>query len=68
MTAYMHYQGRAVEVSGWIAKGRRVPRLYPGDQGEQSGDYAVIDDEMMRWDGRQWVAAPDAIPLIRLVS
>ena len=68
VAAYMHYQGRAVEVSGWIAKGRRVPRLFPGDQGEQPGDYAVIDDEMVCWDGGRWIEAPNAHPLIRLVS
>lgn len=67
MTAYMNYQGRAVEVSGWIAKGRRVPLLYPGDRGEQPGDYAMIDDEMMRWDGTEWVVSPN-LPLLRIAN
>jgi len=68
VTAYMNYQGRAVEVSGWIAKGQRVPRLYPGDRGEQPGDFAVIDDEMMRWDGTEWVATSTAPPLLRVAN
>ena len=55
MADYMRYQGRAVEVFGWTPAGQAVPRLYPGDQGEQVGDYAVVNDRAMEWDGQSWV-------------
>ena len=59
MTEYMHYRGRAVEIYGWMPKGQTVPILYPGDQGENPGDLAVIDDQTVVWDGRKWTPAPD---------
>ena len=55
MSQYMHYSGRAVEVFGWTPAGQPVPRLYPGDQGERIGDYAVVDERATKWDGRAWV-------------
>ena len=55
MTQYMRYQGRAVEVFGWTPMGQGVPLLYPGDQGECVGDYAVVSDRAMEWDGTAWV-------------
>ena len=58
MTEYMRYQGRAVEIYGWTPSGQAVPQLYPGDQGEGVGDVAVVEDLVMRWDGRAWVASP----------
>jgi hypothetical protein len=32
-----------------------VPTLSLFDRGEKVGDYAVIDDEVMQWDGLMWV-------------
>ena len=58
MTEYMHYQGRAVEVYGWTPSGQAIPQLYPGDRGANVGDYAVVDDMAMRWDGDSWVPTP----------
>jgi hypothetical protein len=55
---YMRYQGRAVEVYGWTPSGQAVPQLYPGDQGEKQGDFAILDDIAMEWDGKSWVASP----------
>jgi hypothetical protein len=55
MAHYMHYQGRAVEVYGFTPSGQAVPRLYPGDQGEAVGDYAVVNERAVEWDGRAWV-------------
>ena len=57
MTRYMLYNGRAVEIYGWAARGRRIPRLYPGDKGDQPGDVAVIDDETVEWTGVSWEPA-----------
>jgi hypothetical protein len=57
MSMYMHYQGRAVEISDRVVKGRQIPRLYPGDQGEKWGDFAVVDDEIVFWDGNRWLPA-----------
>jgi hypothetical protein len=53
---YMQYRGRAVEASGWLAEGCDVPILYLGDQGEHAGDLAVVDNELVEWDGRGWTA------------
>ena len=58
MTEYMQYQGRAVEVYGWMPNGQRVPLLYRGDQGEKVGDFACIDGETVLWVGRDWLSAP----------
>ena len=55
MAQYMRYQGRAVEVYGWTPSGDPVPRLYPGDQGESVGDYAVVNERAVEWDGQAWV-------------
>ena len=55
MAQYMRYQGRAVEIFGWTPAGQSVPRLYPGDQGEHVGDYAVVNERAMEWDGHAWV-------------
>jgi hypothetical protein len=55
----MHYQGRAVEIYGWMTKGQSVPLLYPGDKGEKMGDFAVIDGHTVVWDGKNWMPAPD---------
>lgn len=55
MAQYMRYQGRAVEVYAWTPVGQAVPRLHPGDQGESIGDYAVVNDRAMEWDGQEWV-------------
>jgi len=55
VTKYMHYQGRAVEIYGWTPTGYAVPQLYSGDQGERPGDYAIVDDTAMQWDGRAWI-------------
>ena len=60
---YMHYGGRAVEVSGWLVNGRPVPLLYPGDPGDGCGDVAVIDGELVEWDGRCWMTARIAADL-----
>jgi hypothetical protein len=32
-----------------------VPTLSLFDHGEKVGDYAVIDDDVMQWDGLMWV-------------
>ena len=55
MAQYMRYQGRAVEVYAWTPAGQAVPRLHLGDQGEAIGDYAVVNDRAMEWDGHDWV-------------
>ena len=66
MTQYMHYRGRAVEIYGPMAAGQQVPLLHDGDQGEKIGDVAVIDEQTVVWDGRNWTPAPnighEAIP------
>jgi hypothetical protein len=51
----MHYHGRAVEVYTRTPNGKAIPRLHPGDRGEAVGDYAVLDDTAVEWDGHQWV-------------
>lgn len=35
-----------------------VPRLSLFDHGETVGDYAVIDGDVMQWDGLTWVRSP----------
>jgi len=55
MSMYMSYQGRAVEISDCVVKGRRIPRLYPGDRGENWGDFALVDDRIAFWDGARWL-------------
>ena len=55
MAEYMQYHGRAVEVYTRTPRGRAIPRLHPGDQGETVGDYAVLNDTAVEWDGTQWV-------------
>ena len=57
MYVYMHYQGRAVEISDHIVKGREIPRLYPGDRGEKWGDFAEVEEEIVFWDGARWLPA-----------
>lgn len=68
MTQYMHYQGRAVEIYAWMVKGQRVPQLYPGDKGERIGDFAVIDDRTVVWDGNDWIPAPDVWKVVPKAS
>lgn len=53
---YIHYAGRAVEASGWLRDDRPIPLLYAGDRGESAGDVAVIDGELVEWDGHAWIA------------
>jgi hypothetical protein len=52
---YMQYHGRAVEVYARTPNGKAIPRLHPGDQGEAVGDYAVMNESAVEWNGSDWV-------------
>jgi hypothetical protein len=52
---YMQYGGRAVEIYAHTPSGKAIPRLHPGDRGQAVGDYAVINDSAVEWNGREWV-------------
>jgi hypothetical protein len=55
MAEYMQYHGRAVEVYARTSSGKAIPRLHPGDRGEAVGDYAVVNDTAVEWNGNDWV-------------
>ena len=57
MAEYMQYHGRAVEVYARTPGGKGIPRLHPGDQGESVGDYAVMNDRAVEWNGHEWVSS-----------